>query len=197
MRLRLLAAALVLPLLACSDDGGDTSSDAAGDGAAQEDAHDAGGDIAEAGPAEEEIDGVIAYRITSNDHIAGEIAYPVSPPPGGPHNEVWVSCGFHEEPFEDENLVHDLEHGAIWLAYSPDLDDADLEVLRSLADEHKVIAAPYDGLAEGEAVVATAWARQLRLDSVDDERLLEFVEQYADGPQAPEAGVTCTGTPLG
>ena len=46
-------------------------------------------------------------------------------------------------------------------------------------------------------MVATAWARQLRLDSVQDERLAEFVAQYQDGDQAPESGASCTGSPLG
>ena len=56
-----------------------------------------------------------------------------------------------------------------------------------------MIATPYPDLAEGEAVVATAWARQLRLGSVDDPRLAEFVAEYQDGSQAPEAGVSCVG----
>jgi hypothetical protein len=110
---------------------------------------------------------------------------------------MWVNCGFHDEPFDDVNLVHDLEHGAVWLAYAPGLAAADVEVIEALAADHKVVAAPYAGLAAGEAVVATAWARQLRLQSVDDERLAQFVVEYEDGSQAPEAGVTCTGSPLG
>ena len=111
---------------------------------------------------------------------------------------VWWNCGFYDEPVRDENAVHALEHGAVWLAYSPDLDEADVEVLHDLARENeKVLAAPYEGLDDGVAVVATAWARQLTLDSVDDPRLEEFVEQYQDGSQAPEAGASCTGTPVG
>lgn len=181
----------MLPLLACSDDGDDSK---VGDAS---DATDDSDEIVPAGDADEGIDGVVAYRIGAADHVAGPVEYPVTPPPGGPHDEMWVNCGFHDEPFDDENLVHDLEHGAVWLAYRPDLPDAELDVLRTLAERHKVVAAPHDGLADGEAVVASAWARQLRLDSVDDARLAAFVEQYADASTAPEAGVTCTGTPLG
>ncbi|MEO6318944.1 MAG: DUF3105 domain-containing protein, partial [Acidimicrobiales bacterium] len=90
------------------------------------------------------------------------------------------------------------EHGAVWLAYSPDLPDADVELIHELVRaDPKLLAAPYPDLAVGEAVVATAWARQLRLDAVGDERLVEFIDQYRDGSQAPEAGATCSGTPLG
>jgi Protein of unknown function (DUF3105) len=91
-------------------------------------------------------------------------------------------------------VVHDLEHGAVWLAFDPDLPDTELGAIHDLARANpKVIAAPYPDLEPGEAVVATAWARQLRLDTVDEPRLAAFVEQYQDGSQAPEAGASCVG----
>ena len=61
----------------------------------------------------------------------------------------------------------------------------------------KIVATPYPDLVAEAPVVATAWARQLTLDSVDDPRLEAFAVQYTDGSQAPEAGVTCAGSPLG
>ena len=155
-------------------------------------------ELSSAGEADEGIDGVEAFRVESADHTDADVEYPVTPAPGGPHHQVWANCGFYDEPIAEEHLVHDLEHGAVWLAYPPDLPVADVEVIRALvADHDKVVAAPFDGLADGEAVVASAWARQLRLDSVDDPRLERFVVQYQDGGQAPEAGVTCRGTDVG
>jgi len=75
---------------------------------------------------------------------------------------------------------------------------ADLEVIHEMARTNpKIVATPYPDLAGGAAVVATAWARQLTLDSVDDQRLEAFAAQYVDGSQAPEAGVTCSSSPLG
>ncbi|MET0728644.1 MAG: DUF3105 domain-containing protein [Acidimicrobiales bacterium] len=188
-----LLSVLVLSVGACSDQ----ESSGAGAEEAGGEVLDASDDIVVAGDPDEGIDGVSAYRIASHDHTGLQVDYPVRPAPGGPHSQMWVNCGFHDVPFDDEDLVHDLEHGAVWLAYSPDLTDAEVEVIRELAVDHKVVAAPYADLAPGEAVVATAWARQLRLDSIDDERLEQFVARYEDGSQAPEAGVTCTGSPLG
>jgi hypothetical protein len=98
----------------------------------------------------------------------------------------------------DENAVHDLEHGVVWISYAEDrLTDADIQLIRDLTQGNKVLAAPYVGLPEGENVVATAWARQLRMDSPRDPRLAQFVAQYQDGDQAPERGVTCGSSPLG
>jgi hypothetical protein len=178
-----LATALVLG--ACGDDDG---GDAGGGG---------GSDDALAVDANEGIDGVQAIRVEGNEHSQGEVDYELRPPAGGTHNPTWVNCGFYDEPFDDEHLVHDLEHGAVWLAYAPDLPVADVDVIHELARDHKVVATPYEDLDAGVAVVASAWARQLTLDSVDDPRLQDFVVQYEDGSQAPEAGVTCGDSPLG
>jgi hypothetical protein len=142
----------------------------------------------------------MAIRVYYSDpvHTESIVDYDLRPPAGGIHNPVWWNCGFYDEPVPDEHAVHNLEHGVVWLAYSPDLAPADIEVIHDLVrTDDRVLAAPYPDLAADEAVVATAWARQLRLDAVDDPRLAEFVAQYRAGSQAPEAGASCSGTPFG
>jgi hypothetical protein len=148
------------------------------------------------GDADEGIDGVQSVRVYYSDpvHTESIVDYELRPPAGGIHNPVWYTCGFYDEVVPDEYVVHDLEHGAVWLAYDPDLPEADVAVIHDLARANaKVIATSYPDLAAGEAVVATAWARQLRLDAVDDPRLAEFVDQYQDGSHAPESGSSCVG----
>ena len=150
------------------------------------------------GDADEGIDGWpgrSASYYSDPVHSESVIGYDLRPPAGGIHNSVWWNCGFYAEAVPDEHAVHDLEHGAVWLAYDPDLRRG----RRRRGDpgarpaNPKVLASPYPDLAGGEAVVATAWARQLRLDAVDDPRLAEFVAQYQDGSQAPESGASCEG----
>jgi hypothetical protein len=105
---------------------------------------------------------------------------------------VWQNCGVYDAPVKNENAVHSLEHGAVWLAYRPDLPADQVEKLRALARNHThVLVTPYVGLTD--AVVATAWGKQLRLSSVTDARLAQFVTVYEEGPQTPELGVTCSG----
>ena len=41
--------------------------------------------------------------------------------------------------------------------------------------------------------MVTAWARQLRLDSVDDPRLVQFIETYRNSDNAPEPSAACQG----
>lgn len=139
-----------------------------------------------------DIAGVQSFTGLTRNHVDTPVSYPQSPPVGGDHSPVWQNCGVYDAPVKNENAVHSLEHGAVWLAYRPDLAGAEVAVIRKLAkNQTHVLVTPYEGLKE--AVVATAWGKQLRLDSVDDPRLTRFVSTYQEGPQTPELGVTCSG----
>ncbi len=185
-----LVAALLL--LAGCGDGGGTEPEAGQDRA--------GGTVESPtevlGDADEGIEGVQAVRVhyPVGPHRTEDIDYGLRPPAGGLHDGVWWNCGFYDEPVRDENVGHALEHGVVWLSFSPGLDEGDVDVVHELVRRfERVLAAPYEGLEDGVAVVATAWARRLTLDRVDDPRLADFVEQYLDGDQAPEAGASCEG----
>ncbi|MEO7398295.1 MAG: DUF3105 domain-containing protein [Ilumatobacteraceae bacterium] len=138
--------------------------------------------------------GITFYEGISHGHTDAAVDYTQSPPVGGYHAYAWQNCGVYDAPVIDENAVHSMEHGAVWLAYDPSLTDEQVEVLRALASgESHVLVSPYEGLADGEAVVATAWGVQLRLDSVDNPRLAAFVATYQKDARAPEPGATCAG----
>ncbi|MEQ1787919.1 MAG: YdjY domain-containing protein [Acidimicrobiales bacterium] len=97
---------------------------------------DAGGPVAEGsdviGDADEGIEGVQSVRVGDNTHTEAEVDYTLRPPAGGAHNPTWVNCGFYDEAFPDEHIVHDLEHGAVWLAFADDLSADDVALLREL-----------------------------------------------------------------
>ena len=125
-------------------------------------------------------------------HVDGPVQYTQTPPVGGNHAPVWQNCGFYREPVANENAVHSLEHGAVWVTYSPDLPAPQVDILRDLAaDQSYVLVSPYPGLPT--PVVASAWGVQLRLPSAGDRRLRAFVDRYRQSPQAPEPGAPCSG----
>ena len=139
-----------------------------------------------------DMSGVQSFDGLSRKHVDGPVNYPQSPPVGGDHAHVWQNCGVYDTPIANENAVHSLEHGAVWLAYRPDLPADQVEVLRAFApNQSHILVSPYPGLKE--AVVATAWSKQLRLDSVTDPRIAVFVATYQEGPHTPELGATCSG----
>src|SRR5215218_8821046 len=128
----------------------------------------------------------------AGQHTEGDVDYEQSPPVGGAHNPIWQNCGFYDKPVRDENAVHSLEHGAVWITYSPDLPQDEVERLRDLAqNETYVLVSPYPRL--DSPVVASAWGKQVRLESAEDPDLERFVQAYRQGPQTPEPGAVCTG----
>ena len=136
------------------------------------------------------LSGVQDFKVEQG-HVDTPIAYAQTPPAGGEHNPVWLNCGVYDKPVPNENAVHSLEHGAVWVTYQPDLPKADVEKLSAEIPETYILLSPYPGLPA--PVVASAWGTQLRLTGVDDPRLQAFVRQYRQGPQTPEPGAPCTG----
>ena len=47
------------------------------------------------------------------------MTYTETPPAGGPHDPVWDDCGVYTQPLRNENAVHALEHGTVWITYRP------------------------------------------------------------------------------
>ena len=154
--------------------------------------------------AEEPIEGEEVVEVPSATHVTEDVPYEelqeveveeaglLLPPLGGDHDPVVQNCGFYEAPVRSENVVHSLEHGAVWLSYRPGLDASQVAILRSLAEENPyLLVSPFDQLASD--VVATAWGVQLELDSVQDERLAPFLARYIQGEQTPEPGAPCSG----
>jgi hypothetical protein len=138
------------------------------------------------------IAGVESFANLDRTHTSSPVTYPQSPPVGGPHNPVWQNCGYYSAPIANENGVHSLEHGAVWITYRPDLPADQLAALRKLTDgKTYVLVSPYPNLPA--SIVASAWGKQLKLDTPDDPRLSQFIKAYRQGPQTPEQGAACTG----
>lgn len=79
------------------------------------------------------------------------------PPTSGPHYAVAAIFGTYEDEVEMSRLVHDLEHGGIYILYGKDVPDATVEQLRAFYEDHRAgtIMAPLDRLG-GEFALG-AW----------------------------------------
>lgn len=124
-------------------------------------------------------------------HVTTPVTYAQTPPAGGEHAPIWVNCGTYDRPITNENAVHAMEHGAVWITYQPDLPAADVKKLRALTPSTYAILSPYTGLPA--PVVVSSWGKQLRLTGASDKRLPAFIRAYRQGPGTPELGAACTG----
>ena len=142
--------------------------------------------------ADKPIDGVQSFDGLSRNHTSSEVAYPQNPPVGGDHAPQLVNCGIYTDPVNTGKALHSMEHGAVWVTYRPDLPQKEVDALAKEAASHPYeLLSPYPDLPS--PVVASAWGKQLKLDSADDPRLPVFLQAYLQGPQTPEPGAPCSG----
>ncbi|MEU6141249.1 DUF3105 domain-containing protein [Streptomyces sp. NPDC047081] len=127
------------------------------------------------------------------NHVTGTVDYPMNPPVGGDHNQAWMTCDgtVYTKPVADENAVHSLEHGAVWVTYNDKAADADVKTLSD-----KVSRTPYTLMSpvEGQAgtIMLSAWGHQLGVEKASDPRVEQFFTKYVQGAQTPEPGAACT-----
>ncbi|WP_371482392.1 DUF3105 domain-containing protein [Kitasatospora sp. NBC_00315] len=140
------------------------------------------------------IDGVKTYDNLTRNHVQTKVTYGQTPPVGGDHNPVWLDCMGHvyDQPVVNENAVHSLEHGAVWVTYNAKATPDDIKALSD-----KVQATPYSLMSpypdEPGTITLSAWGTQLVLDSASDPRVGEFFSKYVQGKQTQEPGASCTG----
>ncbi|WP_432484840.1 DUF3105 domain-containing protein [Kineococcus esterisolvens] len=145
------------------------------------------------------LEAVQTFDYTGGQHTQEAVQYAENPPVGGEHAPVWLNCGVYTEPVPNENAVHSLEHGAVWITYGPDLPAEQVEQLTEAVEGRDyTLLSPYEGLPA--PIVLSAWNHQLTVEQADDPRIGAFLSEYVNGPQTPEPGALCSngvGTPVG
>lgn len=177
-----LAAAVIVPVVLLADD--DEDNEAGPDGTTSS--------TSATEPASTDLSEVKVYEDLDPSHVplGQAVTYDQVPPAGGNHWSEWLDCGAYDEQVADENGVHDLEHGAVWITYDPDLSGDDVAALADQLPQNGIMS-PYDDLPA--PVVITVWERQLYLTGADDPRIPLFIEEFDDGVTAPEAFASCAG----
>lgn len=143
--------------------------------------------------AADKIPGIEHYANLSRNHKTTTVSYPQSPPVGGDHSPVWADCTGTVYPSQiaNENAVHTLEHGAVWITYKPGLPADQLDVLTKLvAGQQYTLLTPYAGLKTN--VSMQAWGYQLFVDSATDPRVKQFISDLRlNQKNTPELGASC------
>jgi hypothetical protein len=116
------------------------------------------------------------------DHVDGPINYAAmgytNPPAYGPHHPVpLLPTGVYTTSQDDADLVHNLEHGHVWISYNPGLIGADLAALQQLVlgfgRRDGVVLTPRP--ADGTMLALASWAHLLPLNSFDAGLIRKFI----------------------
>jgi hypothetical protein len=140
-------------------------------------------------------DGVRTWKGTlGRNHVVKTVSYPMEPPVGGDHNQVWMNCNgdVYTEALKNVNAVHSLEHGAVWVTYNSKAPKAEVDALAA-----KVKKTPYTLMSpddkQADPIMLTAWGAQRTVTGASDPNVDTFFQKYVQGEQTPEPGAACTG----
>lgn len=133
------------------------------------------------------VEGTVEFDIVSRTHIAQGTTgsgYNSNPPTSGPHWNGPAKNGVYESPLADEQAIHNLEHGYVWISYKSDVGDDVKNKLKDIVkeDEWKVILTPRD--ANDSKIALAAWGRVLKMDEPDYDKVKDFIKTYRNrGPE--------------
>jgi hypothetical protein len=144
------------------------------------------------------ISGIVNYRenpdktIAAREHKAGPLTYTTNPPVGGDHNGRWQNCNgdVYAEPIPKEHAVHSLEHGAVWVTYKQGLPADQVDKLKAKVEgKDYMLMSPVANLDKN--VSLQAWGYQLKVDTVDDTRIDDFIRALRTNATV-EPGASCS-----
>ena len=129
-----------------------------------------------------------AIPIMGAEHILSDSALPEynsNPPTSGPHYEQTARSGFRDEQITDQYIIHNLEHGDIWISYHPRIADEIKEELKQFAGA-KVIITPRE--TNDTDIALAAWGRldvfNIENNALPVDRIKEFINRYTNrGPE--------------
>ena len=81
-------------------------------------------------------------EIIGRDHIPNGVKfnnYNSNPPTSGPHYTDPAPARFYDKELPDEQVVHNLEHGHIWISYRPDIHPEIIKILKNFAGGRVIV----------------------------------------------------------
>ena len=101
--------------------------------------------------------------------------YNSNPPTSGPHYAQPANWGIYKQPLPDEQAIHNLEHGGIWISYK-DIDQDTISKLEDIAKRNpgSVILTPRPN--DDTKISLASWGRLQKLTSFDQKTILDFIK---------------------
>lgn len=144
--------------------------------------------------APEGLDYSTFYPAQNREHIAVGAEHPAynsNPPSGGWHYGLTARKRFYDEPVPDGYIIHNMEHGDVWIAYHPRISQEAKDALKKFAFA-KVVITPRE--ANDTDIALVAWERvdKFNLEGqplLPESRIRDFITRYRNkGPEKIPAG---------
>ncbi len=123
-----------------------------------------------------------AVHVAAGSHLP---EYTSNPPSSGPHYAQTARSGFRAEPIPDQNIIHNLEHGDVWISFNPRVSEQIKEELKQFAAA-KVIITPRE--ANDTDIALVSWGRvdkfNIENNDLPTRRISDFIKRHSN--QGPE-----------
>ncbi len=130
---------------------------------------------------------VVVYPDQGRDHVAPGQPHPPynsNPPTSGWHYGQAASWGFYATELPDELVVHNLEHGGIWISYRDASDRELVDRLAALARRYRSKVIVTHRPANPAPLAVAAWGRLMLLNRYDEAAITEFIRRFRNrGPE--------------
>ena len=122
-------------------------------------------------------------------HISEGTAHPAynsNPPTSGWHYAEEANWGVYQNELPDEKILHNLEHGGIWISYNNVATDT-IEKIENLAKRYpdKLIVEPRS--KNTAKIVLASWTRLLKLNQFDEVVITGFIRANKNRSPEPNA----------
>jgi len=129
----------------------------------------------------------ISYPNQGQTHIeigAAHPAYNSNPPTSGWHYVDPAPWGVYDQQIPDEVLVHNLEHGGIWLSYKDPTNQDIINQLKDIAGRFPTHMIVEPRPQNDSPVAVAAWGHLLKMDTVNADTIYSFIRRYRKhGPE--------------
>lgn len=138
-------------------------------------------------PVSKNVPGTQEFAIVGREHIESGTPggnYNSDPPTSGPHWNGPANKGVYDKEFPDEQLIHNLEHGYIWISYKPGVGDDVINKLKAIVEKNdwKIVMEPRE--KDDAKIILAAWGRLLKMDDLNENTVRDFINTYRNrGPE--------------
>lgn len=137
----------------------------------------------------------VAHEDKGRQHVAdGTVPYGgQEPPTSGDHSNP-VPWQAYEQEISDMNVIHNMEHGGIYISYKPDLPADQVAKIKALFfapysrqdfSASKALLAPR--AANDAPIIMSSWLRSEKFESFDEEKMVEYYRRNVGKSPEPAA----------
>ena len=134
----------------------------------------------------------VAHPDNGRKHVESKEYGGEEPPTSGDHASP-LAWRVYDQEVPDANVIHNMEHGGVYISYRPDLPKSEIEKIKALFSKPysnpefspvKAIVAPR---AKNKApIVMSSWTRSQTFETFDEAKMIEYY--LANIGNSPEPG---------